>query len=139
MKSLSAGFTLFEMMVTVAIIGILTAVALPAYESYVTRSRLTEAFTTLAAAQASAEQFWDDRRTYSGMTAPSDTPNFHYTTSNLTDSTFTVTATGLASGHTNGFAFTIDQTGARATTAVPSGWTSSATCWVDRKSGTCVQ
>jgi type IV pilus assembly protein PilE len=139
MKSLSAGFTLIELLVTVAIVGILTALALPAYQDYVTRGRLTEAFTTLSSAQAAAEQFWDDRRTYVGMTAPADTPNFTYTATNLTASTFTLKATGLSTGRAAGFQFTIDQTGARATPAVPSGWATSTTCWTDRRDGSCVQ
>ena len=49
----------------------------------------------------------------------------------LTATTYTVTATGL------GFTFTVNEANARATTAVPSGWTTSATCWVSRKNGDC--
>jgi type IV pilus assembly protein PilE len=36
-----------------------------------------------------------------------------------------------------GFTFTVDQNNNRATTAVPSGWTTSANCWVRKKGGTC--
>jgi type IV pilus assembly protein PilE len=59
--------------------------------------------------------------------------------SNATASTYTVTATGKTGSPVADFAFTIDQGGNRATTHVPTGWTSSTSCWVDRKSGTCVQ
>ena len=45
------GFTLIEVMITIAIVGILTAVALPLYSDYVIRGRLTEAFTALGGAQ----------------------------------------------------------------------------------------
>jgi type IV pilus assembly protein PilE len=132
------GFTLVELMVTVAIIGVLSAVAIPMYGSYVLRTRLNDAFTSLASVQPAAEQFWSNNHTFVGFDRmPPDTPNFTYTLSNATASTYTVTAAGR--GATNGFGYSIDQAGARVTTAVPTGWTSSTTCWVDRKEGKCVQ
>jgi type IV pilus assembly protein PilE len=134
------GFSLIELMAAVAIIGILSAIAIPAYSSYVQRTRLAEAFTALAGVQPAAEQFWDNNRTFDGFDRkPADTANFAYTLSNATASTYTVTATGKTGTTVADFAFTIDQSGSRVTTRVPTGWTSSSSCWVDRKSGTCVQ
>jgi len=136
-----SGFTLLELMIVVVVISILAAIAVPSYTQYVTRSRLTDAFSSLASAQSSAEQFWSNNRTYVGFNAapgfPQNTSNFSYNLSNQTNSAYTITATGLKT--LTGFVFTIDQNGNKATTAVPAGWTASATCWIYKKGGECVQ
>lgn len=130
------GFTLIEILIAVVIVGILTAVAVPAYSDYVVRTRLSEAFTGLAGLQPSAEQYWSNNRTFAGFAAlPANSDNFTFALSNDTASTYTVTATGR--GPSAGFVFTVDQSGNRATTGVPSGWTAKADCWTDRKDGRC--
>jgi type IV pilus assembly protein PilE len=141
MKRVQQGFTLMEVLITVVIIGILSAVALPAYNDYVTRARLNEAFVALGAAQPVAEQHWSNTRSYANFNAvnnpsfPKNSANFDYSISNATASTYTLTATGK--GKLAGFVYTIDQNGTRATTGLPTGWTTTAGCWVDRKSGQC--
>ena len=141
MKRMQRGFTLIEVMVTVAIVGILMAVAVPAYSDYVVRGRLSEAFTALGGAQPAAEQYWSNSpaRSYDGFqnsaSFPQPTGNFTYALSNATSSTYTLTATGI--GKMAGFVYTIDQSGAHATTGSPPGWGTNANCWVDHKGGTC--
>lgn len=138
MRRREAGFTLIEILIAIAIIGILTAVAVPAYSSYVMRGRLTEAFTALSATQPRAEEFWSNNRTYAGLPLPASSANFDYALDATTSaSSYIVIATGKKSAAN--FIFTIDQNGNRATTRVPTGWTGSTSCWVDRKAGTCVQ
>lgn len=144
LRHTSQGFTLIEVMITVAIIGILSAIALPAYTDYITRGRIPEATSQLAAKQVRMEQWFQDSRSYraTGNTAcyigASDTTSSKYFTFSCTASSataYTITATGT--GPMLGFVYTINQNGDKATTGVPTGWTSSTTCWVIKKGGVC--
>jgi type IV pilus assembly protein PilA len=56
MKSLQKGFTLIELMIVVAIIGILAAVALPAYQDYTIRAKVSELILATTAAKISVEE-----------------------------------------------------------------------------------
>ncbi len=60
------GFTLVELMVTVAILAILSAVAIPAYVNYVNRARQSEAVLALMNVKMDQEIFWDDHNRYAG-------------------------------------------------------------------------
>lgn len=136
-----SGFTLMEVMITVAIIGILSAIAIPSYTDYVTRGKLSEAHSSLSDMRVRLEQYYQDNRTYVGAPACTATTGKHFTYScpaaTLTATAFVAQAAGVAAQGTGGFTFTIDQANARATTAVPSGWASNATCWVVKKGGVC--
>lgn len=138
MQRAQRGFTLMEVLITIVIVGILSAVAIPQYTQYVTRSRTAEAFSALGAAQAAAEQFWSNTRSYANFdtspTFPTATPNFTYALSSADQSGYKITATGRAK--MAGFTYTIDQSGTRTTTATPS-WGTSTSCWVDKKGGLC--
>ena len=58
MKALQKGFTLIELMIVVAIIGILAAIAIPAYQDYTVRSRVTEGLNLAAAAKLDVAETW---------------------------------------------------------------------------------
>lgn len=148
MNRSSKGFTLIEVMITVAIVAILAAIAIPSYTEYVMRARITEATSNLADMRNKMEQFYQDFRSWApagpvqpcaaGTVAPLPvSPNFTFTCANLGANTYTVIATGNAGTTMNGFVFTIDQFNRRATTGVAAGWTPQAACWVVKKDGSC--
>lgn len=136
------GFSLIEMMIVIALIGILASVALPAYNDYVTRGRIVEAFGELSSMRAKLEQHFLDNRTYAGACAAGTVAplpagkHFTYACA-LTATNFTVTATGIAAQGTGGFVYTIDESNVRRTTAAPSGFNTSNTCWVTKKGESC--
>jgi len=58
MKKLQKGFTLIELMIVVAIIGILAAIAIPAYTDYTVRSKVTEGINLAGAAETTIAEGW---------------------------------------------------------------------------------
>ena len=146
MKHKSGGFTLIELMVAVVVIAILSAIAIPQYNDYVTRSRIPMATSTLADMSVRMEQHFQDNRVYTGAcNKPSDPPSvapkpvdnayfdFSCDDNPPTATTCEVKATGQ--GAMTGFVFRIRQNG-RDTTAVPAGWAgANAGCWVTSRGG----
>ena len=61
MRKLREGFTLIELMIVVAIVGILASVALPAYQDYLARTQLTEAVSLLAGGKAPLAEYIYDK------------------------------------------------------------------------------
>lgn len=134
-----AGFTLIEMMIVVAIIGILAAVALPAYQDYIKRGKIPEGTAALSDARVKLEQYFQDSadHSYSGFTCPGNTKNFNIVC-DVAAAGYTVTATGNSSTGMGGFVYTINESNTKATTKVPSGWKlPSSNCWAIRKDGSC--
>ena len=64
MKHLQKGFTLIELMIVVAIIGILAAVAIPAYQDYIARSQVSEAVSLMGSAKTPLAEYFADKGTW---------------------------------------------------------------------------
>jgi len=143
----SGGFTLIEVMITVAIIGILSAIAYPQYRDHIVRGQLTDAINGLSTIRAQMERHFQDNRTYATagtFTTPcAATPATERTFGPFvvscpgtpTATAFTLQAVG--SGAVSGFTFTINQAEVRATTAAATGWNTCATGWMTRKGQVC--
>jgi type IV pilus assembly protein PilE len=127
------GFTLIELMVVVAVIAILASVAFPAYTDYVTRGKLTQATSGLSDGRVKMEQYFPDNRTYVGGPCPSATEYFSFACTNLSATTYTITATGVPA-NLAGFSYTINESNLK-TSNTP--WGVGATCWITRKGDSC--
>jgi type IV pilus assembly protein PilE len=138
------GFTLIELMVTVAVVSILAAIAIPSYGNYVRRGKVVEATSALADMRMKMEQYYQDNRTYQNYVDAScklvsngnaiiDARYFTYSCGSDT-TTYTITATGVAAKGMGGYSYTINQNNAK-TSAVPGA--TGATCWITKSGETC--
>lgn len=147
------GFTLMELMIVVAIIAIISAVAIPAYQDYVIRSKIPLATSHIADMQVQMEQYYQDNRQYTG--GPCSSSNDYFTFScpssgntgngtaypnpNPGSSGYTILATGT--GTMTGFNYTINQINQKESwisSPNHSNWDAkSASCWITNKGGKC--
>ncbi len=80
MKLIQKGFTLIELMIVVAIIGILAAIAIPAYQDYTIRAQVTEGINLADAVKVAVADYYTQNGTFpaaSLMAARSDWPRLH--------------------------------------------------------------
>jgi len=136
MKVLRNGFTLVELLVVIVIVGILSAIALPSYQTYMTEAKMAEPGPILSEIKVKAEQFFGDRRTYTDFC---NTNAYNSAIANLeyfgaacvSDADgFTITFTGALGGVT-GMEYSINELDERA--SVVNGNTMA--CWQRNESG----
>jgi len=149
------GFTLIELMITIAIIAVLAAIALPNYTDYLRRGKIQEATSTLLSMRTKMEQYFQDNRSYTTPGAPVLAPctanssvpiptlkYFTITCPVLTATTYTIQADASDPSIT-GLRFTINEANVHATTVTPgspieqAGYTNNSNCWTIRKGGQC--
>jgi len=134
------GFTLIEVMITVAIIGILAAIAAPSYTDYIRRGEVAEAGVYLSDYRVKMEQYYQDNKNYGTTTCVDGTAkpawsNFvptsakSFTFGCVLNGTvgYTITATG-SKGRAVGHVYTIDQDNTQRTTLFKGAAATSA-CW----------
>lgn len=138
------GFTLIELVIVVAIVGILSSIALPMYRDYVIRSNRTEAKTALAAVALAQERYYSANNTYSttlaslgtvmGVASSGLTENGYYNISISAASPtvgYTLSATPQSKAgqsSDNCKTLTLTNTGLKNVSGATSGYTA-ANCW----------
>ncbi|MES2830397.1 MAG: prepilin-type N-terminal cleavage/methylation domain-containing protein [Pseudomonadota bacterium] len=137
------GFTLIELIVTIAIVGILASIAVPTYQDYVMRAKLPEAGTRLTSIHAKMEQGYQDKQFYDlDHCNRSAGKSFTFTCTlgqGAKPQTFVAAADGIVAAGTDKFRYVITHTGNRDTVTVPDAtWgTPGLGCWITKKGGVC--
>lgn len=131
MRRSNRGFTLIEIMIVIAIIGIMLTIGIPSYTEYVKKGRRAEVVSLLSEQAQSLERFYTKNNLYTGITGLSAGNDFYTITPTITDQTFLLTATrktGSAMATDKCGDFTLTNTGVRSMNNATTGLTTKD-CW----------
>ena len=131
MRRSNRGFTLIEIMIVIAIIGIVLTISIPSYNEYVKKGRRAEVVSLLSDQAQSLERFYTKNNVYTGITGLSAGNDFYTLTPTITDQTFLLTAarkTGTAMATDKCGDFTLTNTGVRSMNNATTGLTTKD-CW----------
>lgn len=137
------GFSLTELMITLAVAAIIAAVAIPGYRDHMLRARIPEATSTLSALALRLEQNYQDNQAYGDtkgctIAMPADEFFTFECAANNGGQSFLLKASGKSPGAMSGFVFTLDQNGNAMTTQLPAAWGNAPfNCWINKRGSTC--
>lgn len=135
------GFTLIELMIVVVVVGILAAIAMPAYTDFIVRGKIAQGTEALSEAKVRMEQVFNSNRSYllSDGTCPdfstsfSDNPFSIAQSPTCTATTFTLKITGKSANGMSGYWYSINESNEKQS-ATP---TNSGNCWLKSKGTSC--
>lgn len=131
MRRTNRGFTLIEIMIVIAIIGIVITIAAPSYTEYMKKGRRAEVVSLLSEQAQILERFYTRNNVYTGVTGLNAGNDFYTLTPTITDQTFVLTATrksGTSMATDKCGDFTLTNTGVRGMNNATTGLTTKD-CW----------
>ena len=142
-----SGFSLIDLIITIVIASVLTAIAIPVYRNHTQRTHIADATSQLLIIKLQLEQYYQDNRRYGaienesncGITLPEQT-NFSYScTVNNAGQSYLLIANGLAGRGMQEFQFSLNEDGLQRTGRLPASWgLAPLNCWILKRGMTCL-